>query len=161
LTSDSLKATVIVIVPVLTICANGELALPDDDEDELEVLEPPRLPAAVPEAPPPEDPDEDEVPLDVPDANALPLEPADTVSPGERLANDTIVPLIGAYSFMSLRAVCAFCTLACAPSTAACAEATLAAEDVVLVELLVPEPAPDAPVVEPVVVEEPDSALVS
>ena len=46
--SDSLKATVIVIELVLTISTRPELL---DDEDEL-LLEPPRLPAAVPEPEP-------------------------------------------------------------------------------------------------------------
>ena len=32
-----------VIVPVLTISAKGELVVPDDEEDEVEVPEPPRL----------------------------------------------------------------------------------------------------------------------
>jgi hypothetical protein len=141
-------------VLVLTISANGELALPDD-EDEVEVPEP-RLPADDPEAPAAEDPDADEVSLDVPVVEAFPVDPADTVSPGERPASDAIVPLIGAYRFVSLSAVCALSTLACAESTAACAVAMLAAEDVVLLEL-----APDPPVVEPVLVEEPDSALLS
>jgi hypothetical protein len=163
-TSDSLKATVIVIVPVLTISVNGELVLPDDEEDEVEVPEPPRLPVVVPEELPVEDPDEDEVPLDpldVADVEALPVEPADTASPGERAASDTIVPLIGAYSLVSLSAVCALSTLACALSTAACAEAMLPAEDGVLVEPLVPELPPDPPAVELLLVDEPDSALLS
>jgi multidrug efflux pump subunit AcrA (membrane-fusion protein) len=86
-------------VLVLTISANGELALPDADVDEVEVLDPPRLPVVVPEEPPAEDPVEDELPLEVPDIDALPVEPADTASPGERPASDTIVPLIGAYSY--------------------------------------------------------------
>jgi hypothetical protein len=58
-------------------------------------------------------------------------------------------------------AVRALFKLACAPSTAACAEATVAAEEVVLLEPLVPELLPDPPVVDPVLVEEPDSALLS
>jgi hypothetical protein len=60
-----------------------------------------------------------------------------------------------------LSAVRALSTLACAPSTAACAEATLAAEDVVLPELLEPELPLDPAVVEPVLVEAPDSAVLS
>ena len=75
LTSDSLKATVIVIVLVLAISANGELVLPDvEEEDEVELLEPPTLPAVVPAPPPVDEPVEDEVPLDpldVPDADAF------------------------------------------------------------------------------------------
>ena len=104
-TSDSLKATVIVIVLVLTISANGELALPDDAEDDVEVPEPPTLPV-VPEELPAEDPDEVEVPLDPLDVvvAASPVDPADTVSPGERPASDTIVPLTGAYSFVAFSA---------------------------------------------------------
>jgi len=80
-----------VILLVLAIPANAELVLPDDEEVEVEVLEPPRLPAAVPE----DDPDEDVVAFEL-DVDALPVEPADTVSPGERLASETIVPLVGA-----------------------------------------------------------------
>jgi hypothetical protein len=89
--SDSLSATFIVIELVLTISANAELVLADDEEEDDE-LEPPRLPAAVaPVAEP------DDVPLpDVVDVDALEVEPADTVLPGERLESDTIVPLIGA-----------------------------------------------------------------
>jgi hypothetical protein len=144
---------------VLTISANGELALLDDEE-EPEVLEPPRVPVVLCEELPVDDPDEDDVALDPLD-DALPVEPADTASPGERLASDTIVPLIGAYSFVLLRAVCALSTLACALSTAACAEAVLAAEELVLVELLVLELPTDPPELEPLLVDEPDSALVS
>jgi hypothetical protein len=82
--------------PVLTISANGELAVADD-EDEVELPEPPRLPVAVPEEPPAEDPEDDvPLPLDVEDVDALPVEPADTASPGESPASDAIVPLLGA-----------------------------------------------------------------
>ena len=101
LTSDSLNATVIVSDLVLTISTNGELELPDED-DEPEVVEP-RFPAEVPEEPVEEEPDEAEVPLDpleVLDPEALPVVPADTVSPGERLASEATVPLIGAYSLV-------------------------------------------------------------
>jgi hypothetical protein len=101
---------------VLTISTNGELVLPDE-EDEVDVPEPPALPAVVPDELP-EDP-EDEVVLDVADVDALPVEPEDTESPGESPASDAIVPLIGAYSFVALSAVCALSTLACALSTAA------------------------------------------
>jgi hypothetical protein len=91
--SDSLRATVIVIVLVLTISAKGEVELPEVDEDEEPEL--PRLPAAVPVGLLVEE--LDEVPLlDVVDVEALEVDPADTLSPGERLATDTIVPLIGA-----------------------------------------------------------------
>jgi hypothetical protein len=96
LTSDSLRETVIVIELVLTISANGDVELPDVEEDE--VLDPPRLPAVVPAAPPVppvEEVDDDPV-LDVVDAEALEVDPADTESPGERLASDTTVPLMGA-----------------------------------------------------------------
>jgi hypothetical protein len=169
LTSDSLNATVIVIVRVLMISANGELELPDDEEDELEVVEP-RLPAVAPEEPLVGDPDEAEVPLelDVPDADAFPVVPADTVLPGDTLASDTIVPLFGAYSLVLLSAACAVSTFACALSTAACAEAMLAAEVVVLDAVVDPplvapalDVALDPPVLEPVLVDEPDSALLS
>jgi hypothetical protein len=121
--SDSLKATFIVIVPVLTISANDELELPEvEDEElpeaelpELEVLAPdaPRLPAVVPDEPLDDEPEED-VPPD-----PLEVDPADTASPGERLASETIVPLIGAYSLVLARAVLAVCTLASALYTAA------------------------------------------
>jgi hypothetical protein len=82
-------------VLVLTISANGELVLPEEDADEVEVLEPARLPVVAPV----EDPPEVEV-LDVVDADAAPVDPAETVSPGERLASEAIVPLVGAYSFV-------------------------------------------------------------
>ncbi len=89
-TSDSLSATVIVIVSVLTISANAELLLPElEDEEELE---PPRLPAVV--APVPLLP-ELEPPLEEPAAALLEL-PPDTWSPGWRLESETIVPLVGA-----------------------------------------------------------------
>ena len=111
-----------------------------------------------------EDPDEAEVPLeplDVLEPDALAVVPADTVSPRERLASDATAPLIGAYSFVSLSAVCALSTVACALSTDACAEAMLAAEEVVVVGLLVPELPPEPLLLEPLLVEEPDSALLS
>jgi hypothetical protein len=84
-------------VPVLTISANGEPELPDV-EDELpaaelpadEEPEPPRLPAVVPGEPLEEPPDEE--PVEEFDEVA----PAETVLPGERLASETIVPLVGA-----------------------------------------------------------------
>jgi hypothetical protein len=121
--SDSLKATFIIIVPVLTISAKDEPELPDVEDvelpeaelPELEALapEPPRLPAVAPVEPLDDEPDE-EVPPDEPD-----VDPADTESPGERLASETIVPLIGAYSLVSARAVLAVCTPASALYTAA------------------------------------------
>jgi hypothetical protein len=85
--SDSLKATVIVIDPVLTISTRPELL---DDEEEL--LDPPRLPAVAPD--PELDPDP-ELALEF----ELELEfepPADTASPGETSATLTTVPVAGA-----------------------------------------------------------------
>jgi hypothetical protein len=159
--SDSLKATVIVIVPVLTISANAELELPEVEEDELpeaelpeleedEVPEAPRLPAVVPEEP-----------LEAPDAEepveGLDVDPEETASPGERLASETIVPAVGAYSLVLASAVLALRTFPSALYTAACADATLPADEVAL-ELLVPDPPelelvpePPPPPAEPVV----------
>jgi hypothetical protein len=118
--SDSLKATLIVIVPVLTISAKDEPELPDVEDEELPEVElpalapePPRLPAVAPVEPLDDEPEE-EVPPD-----ELEVDPADTASPGERLASETIVPLIGAYSLVLARAVLAVCTLASALYTAA------------------------------------------
>jgi hypothetical protein len=91
--SDSLKATVIVIVLVLTTCANGEVEPAEVEEDEE--LEPPRLPAVAPVGLLVEELDDDPL-LDVADVEALEVDPADTESPRERFASDTIVPLIGA-----------------------------------------------------------------
>lgn len=105
-------------MPELTISANGELELPEVEEDELpeaelpelddEVPELPRLPAVVPEEPLEEEPD-DEEPLE-----ALDVDPAETASPGERLATETIVPLIGEYSLVFVSAVLALFTFASA-----------------------------------------------
>jgi hypothetical protein len=122
--SDSLNATVIVSVFVLTISANPELE-PLDEE-----LDPPRLPAvaAPPVAAVPDDPDDDDE-LD----EALEEPPLDTVSPGVRLESDAIVPLVGAYSLVSLTAVSAVCTAACALYTAAWAEARLLGDGVAVV----------------------------
>jgi hypothetical protein len=85
--SDSLNATVIVSVPVLTISANGVLdPLPDDDPL------PPRLQAEVlPPALPDDEEDDEEDELE-----ALALDPADTVSPAVKLASEAIVPPVGA-----------------------------------------------------------------
>ena len=85
LMSDSLNATVIVSELVLTISANPELELLDEED-------PPRLPAVVaPLLPLPDELEDDDELLDEP------LDPpADTVSPGERLDSDAIVPLVGA-----------------------------------------------------------------
>jgi hypothetical protein len=83
--SDSLNATVIVIVFVSTISANDELEL-------LEELELPSDPAVVLEE---EDELDDEELFE-----ALLVDPPETESPGCRLESETIVPLIGAYSFV-------------------------------------------------------------
>jgi hypothetical protein len=104
--SDSLKATVIVIVPVLTISANAEPA-PLADPVELE----PRLPAVVEPAPP-----EPVAEVDEP-VELLALEEADppeTESPGWALESETIVPLVGAYSLVFARFVSAVLIAACA-----------------------------------------------
>ena len=139
LTSDSLNATVIVNLCVLTISAKFALALLDDDDDDPVV---PRLPAVVaPDplavAPLPEEP------LLV----ELELDPEDTESPGDKLSSDTIVPLTGARNLVCLRAVFALCTLASALYIEACADAMLDAEDVVDVvpDPLAPEPLAEAP----------------
>lgn len=104
LTSDSLKATVIVSVFVLTISANPDPEPLEDDEPEL-----PRLPAVAaplaPDAPLPDEPepDDDEDELDDED----PELPPDTLSPGVRLDKEAIVPLVGAYSLVLLTATSA------------------------------------------------------
>jgi hypothetical protein len=133
------------MVLVLTISAKGEVELAEVDEDEEPEL--PRLPAAVPVGLLVEELDDDPL-FDVVDVEALEFDPADTLSPGERLATDTIVPLIGAYSLVAASAVWALLTLASALYTAACAEAIDPAGEF---ELLVPvEPLPvDPPLVEP------------
>jgi hypothetical protein len=118
--SDSLNATVIVSVFVLTISANPELE-PLEDE-----LEPPRLPAVA--APPvAEDDDDDDEELDDPLEEDPPL---DTESPGVRLDSEAIVPLVGAYSLVLLTPISAVCTAACALYTAAWAEARLLGDGV-------------------------------
>lgn len=89
LMSDSLKATVIVIVLLLTICANGEVEPVELEEDDE--LEPPRLPEVDPAPLFVEELDDEVV-----DVEALEVDPADTESPGERFASETIVPLTGA-----------------------------------------------------------------
>jgi hypothetical protein len=140
--SDSLNATVIVIVLVLTISANAELvpldaaAEPPDAADEPpdaadEPPEPPRLPEL--ELPVP-------LVVELEPELLVPVLPADTESPGERLASDTIVPLVGADRDVSESAVSAFCTANWALYTDACAEATLPAADVGLVEPPAEEP---------------------
>jgi hypothetical protein len=70
--SDSLNATVIVIVPVFTISANAEL----EELDEFDELELPRLPAVVLE--PLLEELEDELLLELLDD----VEPAETQLPG-------------------------------------------------------------------------------
>jgi hypothetical protein len=92
--SDSLKETVIVIVPASTISAKtDELLLEDDDEAVVEAVPLPTPPAA-PDAPAPAP----EEPEPEPELAALaePVDPADTESPVLRLARDTIVPVAGA-----------------------------------------------------------------
>jgi hypothetical protein len=103
--SDSLNATVIIIVLVFTISANAEL----DELDEFDELELPRLPAVVP-VPALEEEPSGELMLELADD----VEPPETESPGWRLDSDTIVPLIGAYSFVALSAAVALFTLASA-----------------------------------------------
>jgi len=79
-------------VLLLTISANGVAAELEEDADEPELPSPPAVvPVVVPVV------EADEVPLlDVEDAEAVPVEPDDTLLPAVRLASDTIVPLIGA-----------------------------------------------------------------
>jgi hypothetical protein len=141
--SDSLKATVIVIEPALTISTRPELV---DDEDELPV-EPPRLPAvalvAALESVP-------ELALDPElalEAEPEPLE--ETVSPGETAATLTTVPPAGANRRVSFRAFSALRTVASAPSTAACAEAMLAAMISALVVFVCADPEPPLPDCDP------------
>jgi hypothetical protein len=124
--SDSLNATVIVSVLVLTISANPELE-PLDEEDP----EPPRLPAvAAPLAPLPE-PELEDVDELLEELSEEP--PLDTASPGVRLDSDAIVPLVGAYSLVLLTAVSAVCMAAWALYTAAWAEARLDGDGVLVV----------------------------
>jgi hypothetical protein len=85
--SDSLNATVIDIVVLLTISANGVAVEVEEDADEPELPSPPAVVPVV---------EADEVPLDVAEVEAAPVEPDDTLSPAVRLASDTIVPLFGA-----------------------------------------------------------------
>jgi hypothetical protein len=89
--SDSLKATVIVIAPVLTISTSPELLL-EDEEEELP-SEPPRLPAVEPELEPEPavDPELELAFEPEPDP-----EPPEIASPGETLATLTTVPVAGA-----------------------------------------------------------------
>jgi hypothetical protein len=101
--SASLKATVIDIVLVSTISANGVF----EEAPAWEELPPPEplVPAALllaaealllPPAPPDAAPPGPAPPLAALALAAVPLAPADTVSSGERLASETIVPLAGA-----------------------------------------------------------------
>jgi hypothetical protein len=105
-----------VIVLALTISANGVPA-----EELVSVVEPelPRPPAVVALGAPaaPVLPDVLAEPLLVPET--LVVEPADTPSPCERPAVETMVPLIGAYSLVSASAVLALSTPCSALSTAA------------------------------------------
>jgi hypothetical protein len=96
--SDSLKATVMVMVLELTISANGVDDVPDEELEPLVELEPPRLPALVAPAPPPvlDEPVELVELPPVLEALALEVEPAETASPTERPAIEAIVPLVGA-----------------------------------------------------------------
>lgn len=103
---------------MLTISANPELELVDEElEPELDVeLDPvpdPPSPPAVAEPPPAVEPEPLEL-EDVPLVAAVEVEPADTESPDERLASETIVPLAGASSRVWARAVWALCTAASA-----------------------------------------------
>jgi hypothetical protein len=98
--SDSLNATVIVIVWELTISANGVLVAPDDVEDEvpeapveLELPKPPALVAVDGVLDEPVDDDPEPVALE---AAVLEVDPAVTASPLVRPASETIVPLVGA-----------------------------------------------------------------
>ena len=129
----------------MTISANV-VELEDDDEDD----EPPRLPALVDAAL--LEPDEDELP-ELEDA----VDPEDTESPGERLSNETIVPLVGARSHVCASAILALATLSSALYTDAWADAMLDADDVVVEAApLEPEGAPlepEAPL------EPPDAAV--
>jgi hypothetical protein len=118
LMSLSLKATVIVIRPVLTISANPELELVDEAlepelDAELDPVPDPPSPPAVAEPPPAVEPEPLEL-EDVPLEAAVEVDPADTESPGERLASETIVPLVGASSRVCARAVWALRTPASA-----------------------------------------------
>jgi hypothetical protein len=87
--SDSLKATVIVSVWVLTISTRPLLL--DDEDDPVELLEPPRLPAALDPVPALELAALEPVEL-LDDPELLP----DTESPGEMLCTETTVPVAGA-----------------------------------------------------------------
>lgn len=91
-TSDSLRATVIVIVLELTIWTNGVAVAPAEAEPvPLVELEPPRPPAAVVPPPP-------VLPVELLEAepDAADVEPADTESPAVSPAIEAIVPLTGA-----------------------------------------------------------------
>jgi hypothetical protein len=112
LMSDSLNATVIVIVCVLTISANAEPELPDPVEPVEPVDEPPSPPADELPVPPPE---EDELDDDEPFELLLDDDPADTESPAPKLESETIVPLTGANSRVATNACSALRRLALAP----------------------------------------------
>jgi hypothetical protein len=118
---------------VFTISANEDVEPVELDED---VVVEPRLPAVVPAELPVVEAEVAALPD--PDVEALEVDPDETASPGERLASDTIVPPIGAYSFVSANVVSALLTVASAPYTAACADAIVPAGEVVLDELPAP-----------------------
>jgi hypothetical protein len=95
--SDSLKATVIVIVWELTISANGVLVDVEDEVPELPVeLELPRPPALVAVDGVLDEPVDDDPVAVLLEAAALEVDPAETASPLVRPARETIVPLVGA-----------------------------------------------------------------
>ena len=81
-----------VSVLLLTTPRTARLELAEEEEDEVEVLEPERLPVAAPV----DSPSLRLEALDVADVDAAPVEPAETVSPGRAPASEAIVPLVGA-----------------------------------------------------------------
>jgi hypothetical protein len=83
--SDSLNATVIVSVLVLTISAKSVLVVELPDEE----LEEPRLPELVALVAP------EELEPELVELAEEPLLLEVTVSPGERLSSETIVPTVG------------------------------------------------------------------
>jgi hypothetical protein len=158
LTSDSLNATVMVIVLVLTISANPELL---EDDELLELPRLPELPVLLALVPVPAEvlPDPLEPALPV----SLALEVLEALlpemsSPGLVDSSETTVPLAGAYRRVSSSAACALRRLSRALSTDAWAEAMVAGEGVVVVVapdreplplLLEPEPEPERELCEP------------
>jgi hypothetical protein len=150
--SDSLSETLIVICEALMISMKPlvELAppLPAPVEDEAP-LAAASAAAAPPDAAPPDEAPPAEAPPDEELAALVPLLPADTESPGEMLASETTVPLIGAYSLVSARVCLALATAASALSTAAWSEAIepagepLEPPDPEALERVVEDPAPE------------------